>query len=206
MQIGIMARTFVRPTLEETLDAVAEHGIHCVQFNFTCAGLPEMPEQIDPALCDSIRKEMKARGITMAAVSGTFNMIHPSLLERRNGLQRLRELASVCERLGTSIITLCTGTRDPGSMWRQHPDNDSPEAWDDLVVSMRKALQIAEEHQVTLAFEPEVSNVVDSASKGRRLLNQMQSPHLKVVMDPANIFHKGELARMRGMIDEAFVW
>ena len=205
MQIGIMARTFVRPTLEETLDAVAEHGIHCVQFNFTCAGLPEMPEQIDPALCDSIRKEMKARGITMAAVSGTFNMIHPSLLERRNGLQRLRELASVCERLGTSIITLCTGTRDPGSMWRQHPDNDSPEAWDDLVVSMRKALQIAEEHQVTLAFEPEVSNVVDSASKGRRLLNQMQSPHLKVVMDPANIFHKGELARMRGMIDEAFV-
>jgi len=205
MQIGIMARTFVRPTLEETFDAVVEHEIGCIQFNFTCAGLPEMPEQIDPALCDEIRREMKSRKITMAAVSGTFNMIHPSLRERRRGLERLRELASVCHMLDTSVITLCTGTRDPESMWRRHPDNDSPKAWDDLVVSMQEALQIAEENKVTLAFEPEVSNAVDSASKGRRLLNQMRSPLLKVVMDPANIFHKGELARMREMIDEAFV-
>jgi hypothetical protein len=34
MQIGIFAKTFVRPTLAATLDAVVEHGIGCVQFNF----------------------------------------------------------------------------------------------------------------------------------------------------------------------------
>jgi sugar phosphate isomerase/epimerase len=113
-------------------------------------------------------------------------------------------LASVCSRVGTSVITLCTGTRDPENMWRRHPDNDSTEAWRDLVASMGEALQIAEEHKVTLAFEPEVSNVVDSAVKGRRLLDEMKSRHLKVVMDPANIFHKGELPRMREIIDEAF--
>ena len=50
----------------------------------------------------------------------------------------------------------------------------------------------------------EVSNVVDSAIKGRRLLDEMGSPHLKVVMDPANIFHAGELPRMHEIIDEAF--
>jgi len=119
-------------------------------------------------------------------------------------LRRLRELASACNELGTSVITLCTGTRDPQSMWRRHPENDSPDAWADLGISMREALQMAEANGVTLAFEPEVSNVVDSASKGRRLLDQMQSPYLKVVMDPANIFHKGELPRMREIIDEAF--
>ena len=204
MQIGIMAGTFVRPTLEETLDAVASHGIHCVQFSFTCAGLPDMPEQIDTELCDRIREEMAARDIAMAAISGMYNMIHPDVQERQNGLRRLRELAPVCHRLGTSVITLCTGTRDPRSMWRRHPDNDLPAAWDDLVTEMRKALEIAAENDVVLAFEPEVSNVIDSAAKGRRLLDQMQSPHLKVIMDPANIFHKGELPRMREIIDEAF--
>ena len=60
MQIGIMARTFVRPTLEKTLDAVADHSVRCIQFNFTCAGLPEMPEQIDLGLCDRIQEEMAA--------------------------------------------------------------------------------------------------------------------------------------------------
>lgn len=205
MQIGIMARTFVRPTLEETLDAVVNHGIHCIQFSFTCAGLPEMPDHIDAETCSKIRREMEARKIKMAAVSGTYNMIHPSVRKRMEGLNRLREIASVCEQIGTSVITLCTGTRDPESMWRRHPENDSPKAWDDLVASMGKAVEIAKEHQVKLAFEPEVSNAVDSASKARRLLNQMQSPYLRVVMDPANIFHKGELARMKEMVDEAFV-
>jgi len=204
MQIGIMARTFVRPTLEETLDAVVNHGLYCVQFSLGCVGLPELPEHIDTGLCDRIRREMDARQIKMSAISGTFNMIHPDLQKRQDGLRRLCELASVCHRLGTSVITLCTGTRDPENMWRRHSENDSPEAWEDLVASMNEALQIAEENKVTLAFEPEVSNVVDSAIKGRRLLDEMQSPYLKVVMDAANIFHTGELPRMREILDEAF--
>ena len=204
MHIGIMARTFVRPTLEETFDAVVSHRLYSIQFNFISAGLPEMPDHIDPKLCDNIRREVKARKMTIATVSGTFNMIHPDIHIREDGLRRLREIASVCDRLGTSVITLCTGTSDRQSMWRRHPDNDLPEAWSDLLISMREAVKTAEEYDVTLAFEPEVSNVVDSAIKGRRLLDEIASPNLKVVMDPANIFHKGELPRMKEMIDEAF--
>ena len=204
MRIGIMARTFARPTLEATLDAVARHGIYSVQFGMSCAGMPELPERIDPALCDRIRREMAAREITMSAISGTFNMIHPDVATRQDGLRRLDRLAAACGRLGTTVITLCTGTRDPDYMWRRHPDNDSAEAWAEMLASMGQALRSAEDHDVTLAFEPEVANVVDSARKARRLLDEMQSPHLKVVMDGANIFHAGELPRMAGILDEAF--
>ena len=204
MQIGIMSRTFARATLEEELDAVANHGISCMQFGLSSAGVTKLPTYIDADLCDKIREEMGARNITMTALGGTYNMIHPNLQRRADGLQNLRTLASACERLGTSIITLCTGTRDPDNMWRRHPDNDTPEAWDDLVISMGQAIEVAEEYQVTLAFEPEVANVVDSAVKARRIIDQIGSPYLKVVMDGANIFHAGELPRMREILDEAF--
>jgi sugar phosphate isomerase/epimerase len=204
MELGIFAKTFVRPTLRETLDAVKAHGLDFVQFNMACAGLPALPRKIDPKLADDIRDEMAKRGITMAAVSGTFNMIDPDLDRRREGLRRLGVLASASRRLGTSVITLCTGSRDPENMWRRHPDNDSVQAWEDLVSSMREAIRIAEENDVTLAFEPEVANVVDSAQRGLRLLEEMQSPRLKVVMDGANLFHAGELPRMREILDEAF--
>jgi sugar phosphate isomerase/epimerase len=204
VRIGIMTDVFQRSTLEEMLDAIVAHAISSVQFSLTNLGMPYLPESIDRELCDRIRNAMAARRITMAAVSGTFNMIHPDRQQRGDGLRRLRVLASACDLLGTSTITLCTGTRDPNSMWRSHPQNDSSEAWDDLAVSMEAACRIADEQGVTIAFEPEVSNVVDSAQKARRLLDQMQSPHLKLIMDPANIFHRGELARMREILDEAF--
>lgn len=204
MQIGIFAKTFARPTLAATLDAVARHGIRTVQFNMACAGGPSMPDQIDPELAATVRRELAARDITMAAVSGTFNIIHPDLGQRRAGMRRLRALAGACRALGTEVITLSTGTRDPQDMWRRHPDNDTPEAWRDMRAALGEAAQIAEEHAVTLAFEPEVNNVVDSAQKARRLLDEVGSPRMKVVIDGANLFHAGELPRMREILEEAF--
>ena len=124
MQIGIMARTFVRPTLEETLDAVVNHGIHCIQFSFTCAGLPEMPDHIDAETCSKIRREMEARKIKMAAVSGTYNMIHPSVRKRMEGLfaSRLARRSSPCAP-ARAILKACGGGipktihRRPGMTW-----------------------------------------------------------------------------------------
>jgi sugar phosphate isomerase/epimerase len=46
--------------------------------------------------------------------------------------------------------------------------------------------------------------VVDSAIKARRLLDEMGSRRLRIVMDASNLFHAGELPRMREIMDEAF--
>ena len=204
MHVGIFAKTFLRPTLEETLDAVAERGVRSVQFNMSCAGLPPLPASIDEDLASRICGALQARGMVMVAVSGTFNMIHPDHQTRGRGLKRLRVLAKVCKRLGTSIVTLSTGTRDPENMWRRHKDNDTRGAWVDMRAAMAEALHIAGQYQLNFAFEPELSNVVDTARKARRLLDEMQSANLKVVIDPANLFHKGDLPRMAEILDEAF--
>jgi sugar phosphate isomerase/epimerase len=204
MEIGIFAKTFPRKTLDATLDAIRAHGLKHVQFNMACVGLPPIPEEIHDGLRERIRRAFAVRGLRMAAVSGTFNVIHPDLEKREDGLRRLAVLADACRDMGTSVITLCTGTRDPEDTWRRHPDNDSAAAWNDLLTSTCEAVRIAEETDVTLAFEPEVANVVDTAHKARRLLDEIGSSRLKVVMDGANLFHAGELPRMREVLHEAF--
>ncbi len=207
MRLGIFARTFSRPTVEEVFDAVKEHGLDCVQFNMSCAGLPSLPDDISPSLAMRIHEAAMSRGIEIAAVSGTYNMAHPDPKVRQAGLRRLRTLASACHGIGTSVITLCTGTRDLEDMWRWHPENASSQAWSDLLSSMEAALQIAEEEQVTLAFEPERANVVSTAAKGHALLAAMQSARLKVVIDPANLIVPGDehqMSQMSRVLDEAF--
>lgn len=204
MQIGILLGTISRPTLEARLDAVKACGMDCVQLNLGCAGVAMMPDVIAPELAARIRRAAAARAVTIASLEGTFNMSHPDPQHRRDGLRRLRVMAEACRGMGTSKIHLCTGTRDRQNMWRRHPDNNSPEAWRDMTACMREAADVAKRSGVVLAFEPEVNNVVDSAKKARRLLDEVRSPHLKVTMDAANLFHKGELARMSEVLDEAF--
>jgi sugar phosphate isomerase/epimerase len=204
-RIGILlATTFTSGTLEARLDAAKANGLACVQMSMAAAGLPDMPDQIPAELPDRMRRESAARGIEIASMTGTFNMTHPDPEHRRTGLRRLRVLAEACPRIGTSFIHICTGTRDPDNMWRYNPENGSPESWRDMAACVREATDIARQANVVLAFEPEVSNVVDSDRKARRLLDEIGSPHLKVTMDPANLFHKGELPRMKEILDEAF--
>jgi sugar phosphate isomerase/epimerase len=204
MKLGIFAKTFSRPTFEDVLDAIIEHGITQVQFNLVCAGVPTLPDSIDHELIARVRSAFEARMLDMAALSGTFNMIHPDHAERQRGLKRLAVLAPAAREMGAPMITLCTGTRDPKNMWAAHPENRTESAWSDLLRSMETALKIAEQSDVSLGIEPEVTNVVSSAQKARALLDAFRSPRLKIVMDPANLFAKGGLARMHEILDEAF--
>ena len=204
MQLGIFAKTFARSTVEEVFDAVAGLGLCCAQFNFACAGLPSLPDEIDPVLLERIHRAAADHGIAIAAVSATFNLIHPDVEQRRDGLRRLGVIAAACARLGTKIVTLCTGTRDPENMWRRHPDNDSAAAWRDLLATFSDALRIADDHDIALGIEPETGNVIDSAQKARRLLDELKSPRLKIIMDAANLFHPADRSRQREILDEAF--
>ena len=204
IQLGILLATFSRKTLEERLDAAKAAGILHVQMSLDCAGFPPMPDEISAETAARIRREAAARGITIASVQGTFNMAHPDEEHRRTGLKRLRVLAESCAAMGTTKIHLCTGTRDRRSMWWPHPENKTPQAWTDMAACMREAAEIARQARVVLAFEPEVNNVVDSAKKARRLMDEIGSPFLKVTMDAANLFHTGDLPRMKDVLDEAF--
>lgn len=204
-QIGILlATTYTTGTLESRLEEAKAHGLACAQVSMACAGLPDMPDEIPSELPERFRREAAARGIRIASVQGTFNMSHPDAEHRRSGLRRLRVLAAACAQMGTSAIHICTGTRDRNSMWRRHPENNSPEAWRDMAACIREAAEIARQAKVVLAFEPEINNIVDTARKARQLLDEVGSPHLKVTIDPANLFHTGELPRMKEILEEAF--
>lgn len=204
MDLGIFAKTFRRNSLADILDAIVQKGLSRIQFNMSCAGLKSMPDQIDPALATDIGYQCRQRNIRMDAVSGTFNMAHPDERTRRQGLERLRILAQASSLLGTRVITLCTGSRDTENMWQWHPENAGREAWRDMMASLMAAASIAEQYNIVLGIEPERANVVSDARLARKLLDELRSPNVKIVMDAANLFNPAEERPMRDVLEEGF--
>ena len=203
MQLGIFAYTFVRPTVEEVFDSIKAHGLEHTEFNFRAIRMQEVPDQIDEAMAQRVRTAAAERGITVDSVGGYTNIVHPDPERRKAEMKRLLGLIRAARSLGTGVVALCTGSRDPENMWRWHPANDDPDAWDDLRAALTEAICVAEDHDVTLTFEPEVNNIVHTAEKARRLLDGFKSPRLKVTFDGANIFHKGDLPKMHELLTEA---
>jgi sugar phosphate isomerase/epimerase len=203
MRLGIFAKTFEGSDPGSVLSAAARAGYSAVQYNMACSGLPSMPDAIPSGVTLAIRSAAQAANIEIAALSGTYNMIHPDPATRKLGHARFDVLAAAAPLLPTRLITLCTGTRDPEDQWKAHPANDAPEAWDDLLGSMETVVEVANRHDIDLGIEPELANVINSAEKARRLMDEIGSRRLKIVLDPANLFETASIDDQRRVVSKA---
>ena len=201
--LGIFAKTFPGSDPLEILGAVRRAGYDVAQWNMACSGLPSMPDAIPVEAADAIAAAVRETGVTLIGFSATYNMIHPDPIVRRRGQESLGVIAAAAHAMGVRLLTLCTGTRDPDDQWRGHSENDAPETWRDLLAEMERAIATAEAHDVDLGIEPERANVVSSAARARRLIDEMKSPRLKVVLDPANLFETEHADEKRAIIAEA---
>jgi sugar phosphate isomerase/epimerase len=187
MKPGIFESIFPGKTVEEKFAELATLGFRAVQFDLESAGLATIPDELPRSTIEVIRAACVAHGVEISALSGTYNMIGPDLANRVANHARFLKHIKRAPELGTRIVTICTGTRDPQSMWRKHPNNQTDDAWNDLVAALAQALEVAERSGVVLGIEPEPANVINTADRARRLIEEMASRHLGIIADPANL-------------------
>lgn len=188
MQVGIFAKTFAGTDPLKVLTAVRGSGYSATQFNLACCGLPSMPDAVEEDIIASIIAAGAESGVALVALSGTYNMAHPDHQVRDTGLRQLETVIKTASALAIPLVTLCTGTRHTSDQWAHHLDNADPSAWADMAREMEKALALAEHYGVTLGIEPEQANIVTSSEDAMRLITEMGSNRLRIVLDPANLF------------------
>lgn len=187
-RLGIFARTFRRGSAWEVAAAVAGAGYALSHWNFAAIGRSTLGAGVDDELVDQVRRAFDAAGLCIPSVSATYNVIHPDRERRAQQTARAVRLIGLVPQLGADVVTLCTGTRDPESMWRAHPDNVSTTAWSDLRRTLDPLLDAARDAGVRLGVEPEPANVVQDAPGAARLLDELgDDAPMGIVLDPANL-------------------
>ncbi|MEJ7838835.1 MAG: sugar phosphate isomerase/epimerase [Thermomicrobiales bacterium] len=204
MRTGIFESVYPEALLGDRFGSMAKHGFTAVQFNLASIGLQTLPEEIPETARTEILEAVNSHDISLSALAGTFNMIDPDLSTRMDNLSRLLGLIEFAPYIGVEIVTICTGTRDSGSMWRHHPDNSTPEAWADLVEMLAPALRAAEANGVVLGVEPEPANVISNAALAKRLIEEMASENLGIIADPANLAAGAREVAVGDVLDQAF--
>ncbi len=188
MRLGVFAKTFAGTSPSSVLAAARRAGFEAVQYNLACSGLGSLPQRIPDTAAEAIRLAAVEAEVEIVAVSATYNMVHPDPTERARGREAFAAIAGAAARMGTRLLTVCTGSRDPCDPWRAHPDNTGRAAWLDLCAECERLLALAERHDLLIGIEPELANVVDSPLRARQLTEALESERLRIVLDPANLF------------------
>jgi sugar phosphate isomerase/epimerase len=203
MYIAIFSRTYSMKDAARVVGAVAADGYQGMQANLSSVGLASLPESLPAGLAATLGEEARNRRIRIAALSGTYNMAHPNLKVREASRVGFRNVIHAAIEMGTSIVSLCTGSRNEQDMWKFHPDNYSAAAWADLRSELDFALSLAQKSGIRLAIEPEPANVIHDAKTARRILDEVASPYLGIILDAANLLSPETLGKQHEVVSEA---
>ena len=201
MRIGICTTDFEKAMPADALFAkVKALGFDAVQLAFSSVsecGFEvsdhiEIPEGVSDDAIEAILAAGKKYGVDICAVNGTFNMAHCDPSVREEGIRRFDGFLRAVKALDCPIATLCSGSRSEKGLWTYSPETEKDEAWDDMFDTMKKAVALAEKYGIVLAIETEASNVISTPERARRIMDDIGSDKLKMILDCANLFHSGE--------------
>jgi len=165
--------------------------------------------QLDPLNPDWAATEktvgtLEKNGIAIGAIHGYFNPIDPNLQRRKRGEARMEFFLTHWKRLGCPIVSTETGTFNAKSEWLETPENDTEQGYQKCRAALERWARLAERTGATLTLEVYWRNVIGSIDRTERLLSEINSPALKLVMDPANYFRQEDLPQMKSMLEEMF--
>ena len=203
MTPGVFARAYAAKYPGDLFARIRADGFSAVQFNLSCAGLAALPETFPSGIGKSIANAAREAGLALCALSGTYNMAHPDMAQRKRDRRGFENVMRVAHDMDVSLVTLCTGSRDTSNMWRAHPDNGSVEAWSALRGELDFVLSLAEEFNLVLGIEPEPGNVIADAKLARKILDEAGSKRLGIVLDAANLLPPEAQPRQAEIVAEA---
>lgn len=189
MYLSVFSNVVTGATPEEVADKTAGYGLGSVQFIPSRAeiGFGFDAKTADASL-ERWARAYRGRGIEVCGVGGYLNVLHRDPARRRENLEAIKTYLRGMRALGCRYLSTETGSYAPSGDWDFDPGNRTTEAWDDLRRVTDELLEVAAAEDVTLLYEPYIVNVCHTPELGARLVGEVGSPHLGLLMDPTNWF------------------
>lgn len=142
---------------------------------------------MDGEMVFGIAKAFTQHRVRIEVLGCYINPIHPDPETRCMLHGRFMEHLRHARAFGCGIVALESGSLNGD--YSPHPGNHGEEAFQQLVREMRGLVAVAGDCGVVIGMEAVTSHVVSTPEKMRRLLDEIDSPHLKVVFDPVNLLN-----------------
>lgn len=203
MNLGVRAHDFGKLPADELARQIAAHGLNCVQLApvKAIAGFDNDTAGIDLAFAAEVRETFRRHGIHISVLGCYINLGERNEALRRPQLERFKTHLRAARAFGCDIVGTETGSLN--SDYSRHPDNGGEEAFQIVLGSVRELVREAERCGVHVCIEAVERYVISTPQRLRRLVDEVGSPHLKVIYDPVNLLWSTNCDREAEILEAA---
>ncbi len=193
MKIGARAHDFGKHTPEVLFGLIKEKGLEAVHF------APYKAVELEGDFLEEknigrIGQALKASGMELT-VLGCY--VEPGSLDEtvfEKGLTQFKNYLRVAKKLGA----VCVGTETTNCT-----DENREAQYAKVLHFVKEAVKVAEEEDAIVAIEPVVRHTINTPEMLKRLIDDVNSPYLKVIFDPVNLLWEHNADSQEAIWDSA---
>jgi sugar phosphate isomerase/epimerase len=198
--VGVSTLGFGGYTNAQLADELAAEGITLIQLFLNQSdsrywkynGRTDLSD-LTPDRCKAIAGTYRSKGIAIDSIGVYTNLIHPDPGERAANLAYFEGMMRAGAAMGVrTFITEAGHYHDEG----RTPHHFKTEVWPQMVETAKQLAALAEAHDAKVLCEPYFMSFFASAKRTRVFLEEVGSPRIRALLDPANILEVNDLDEM----------
>lgn len=203
MQFGIRLHDAVDVPIEKRLKVVKEQGFTCahVALSKVISENSVANPALTPGYAMYLRRLFQRNELDCAVLGCYLNLANPNP-EQLKAIQE-KYLANIrfAAHLGVGVVGTETGA--PNVEYKFEEACWSEEALQTFITNLRPVVKYAEQMGVLLAIEPVVRHIVCNPVRARRVLDEINSPNLRIILDPVNLLEIYNYEKQDEIVDQA---
>jgi sugar phosphate isomerase/epimerase len=203
MQFGIRLHDAQKAPIEERLKIVKEQGFKCahVALSKVITENSVADSALTPGYAMYLKRLFDKNDLDCAVLGCYLNLANPDP-EKLKAIQN-KYMANIrfAAHLGAGVVGTETGA--PNVEYKFEEACWSEEALQTFITNLRPVVKYAEQMGVLIAIEPVVRHIVCNPVRARRVLDEIASPNLRIILDPVNLLEIYNYEKQDEIIDQA---
>lgn len=203
LNLGMRLHDTPQMELEERLSYIKGQGFHCAHVALTKV-LPEQDTAngaLTPGMAMELKRLFAKMEIDFAVLGCYLNLANPEPEQLAKIQKRYQAHIRFASLAGCGVVGTETGA--PNVEYAFVPECHSEEALRLFITNLRPIIEYAEKMGVIVAIEPVFTHIVHTPARARRVLDEIASPNLQIILDPVNLLHISNYVNRKDIIREA---
>lgn len=199
MSVGVLAHLFGSLPYKELAPKVAASGFSHVQLALWKAISDvdfSKPGNLSPGLASAIGEQFDKNGVAISVLGCYVNLFDRDEAQRRLNVDRFKELLRYARFFGAPMVAAETGSYEGGA----YTERD----WSVMKETLTELVEEAEKWGVFVGLEAANGHLIGTAQELARMLEEVPSSSIGVVLDPGNLMTAANYDRQVEVIEEAF--
>ena len=157
---------------------------------------------LDDKLFQELNQVLEKENIRLSVLGCYINLTNTDENSRLKDLEKFKAHLKFSKKFKTSLVGTETGCCN--SEYIYTPLNDTEEAFNLFLDSMKKLISYAELYDTDLAIEGVAKHIIATPEKMKKALDILDSDRLKVIFDPVNFLTINNYINQKEIIKKSF--